>query len=107
MSIAGHSTHISRSASNPHLPFAARPADCGVCINCADEATCMNLARAKAPVRFCEEHQLTAVSAAEPVAPDPWRPTPTWAGLCDTCESSDNCSLTSTPRGVWRCEEFR
>ena len=91
----------------------------GLCSNCKNAPTCMYLKDQKQPVWHCNEF-----CREEPCEKPPLKTTAPslhktkavpqksdgiaskYKGLCIDCVHRETCSLSKSPGGVWRCEEY-
>ena len=87
----------------------------GLCTTCIHREVCTSRKGFRPPILYCEEFDITAASLkGQEAAPaqsgavaeqdsSPVRHT----GLCSSCAVRKTCVLSTTPGGVWHCEEYR
>jgi len=90
----------------------------GLCASCANWQNCALLANTTKPIHQCEEFELSRdvtqpdISLLNTLVPDKKEEKKEKAtkkclkGLCASCASSENCTLTNKETGVWFCEEY-
>jgi hypothetical protein len=94
--------------------------DSGLCSTCIYTPACVNAARAKHPVMYCEEFNCEMISSLRgaesqfTLKPRPKRKSekasntvPELKGLCINCDNRKVCTHTKPEGGIWHCEEYR
>lgn len=89
----------------------------GLCPWCSDANSCMNWARAKSPIWYCEQYHDSGPPRGNPhpvfvpdtlVVAEPVEVADGQTrGICCNCENMATCLLSTSEGGVWHCEEYR
>jgi len=92
----------------------------GLCNTCIYAPACVNAARAKKPVVYCEEFNCEMISSLRgsesqfTLKPLPKRKAekasntaPELKGLCINCDNRKTCTHPKPEGGIWHCEEYR